>query len=525
MKKLLYSFLIFLFMSGSAFAGTYYVDFDAGDDTNNGTAEVTPWRTLPGTYGQTTWGAITSSNKIPAPSTIYIKAGTTHSSADPIKGNISINSTYYASPTQESERITITVSPDWGTGHAIINGTGLTYGATHTTQLLSVLFLSYITVRGNDDTRRLKFQNASVNGVWIGGTSGTHRQYQKLNYLYVSNCGIGIGFSYSDNFTVENTYTTLNATAGIMTGGGSGEVCATGTIQNCESNGDCIAPSSSAGICVMDATDVLVKDCTVYGARNNFNYGVQGGTGSCSVTTVNCVSYNTPNAGFRCSGGGPATTDTCVYIYINCIAYDCNTDVGETTGIYHSYNGCTVKWYHCIADRRSGAGGLFTADAEDPYGDVKVYARNNVGYHPSGSGNVWMYRIIEWGATYKVIIDINYNTYDITGLFAFARVRSAGGTWDDKTFTTWKTENRFGGIPDANSSTSTTIDDYWTDVVNHIYTINSASSPLINVGTYLNTPSDVLLDKNGIPRSNPPEVGPYEYGNPSTVQGLIIMGR
>ena len=116
MKKHFILSIIFMYFIAPCFAGTYYVDFDSGNDTNNGTAYTTPWRSLPGTTGQTDWGAINSGAKIPVPSTIYIKGGTTHSSADPDDDNIYIDGTYYTAPTQESERITIKVATtaEWG---------------------------------------------------------------------------------------------------------------------------------------------------------------------------------------------------------------------------------------------------------------------------------------------------------------------------------------------------------------------------------------------------------------------------
>src|SRR5258708_7297558 len=79
---------IFL-LPGLAGAATYYVDFAAGNDANDGASKLTPFRTIPGTYSsggssylRTSWGAISASSKIKDNTTFNIKCGTTHSSAN-----------------------------------------------------------------------------------------------------------------------------------------------------------------------------------------------------------------------------------------------------------------------------------------------------------------------------------------------------------------------------------------------------------------------------------------------------------
>ena len=49
--KYLLSILILL-VSLDAFSATYYIDYVAGSDLNNGTSKATPWKRAPGMKGQ-----------------------------------------------------------------------------------------------------------------------------------------------------------------------------------------------------------------------------------------------------------------------------------------------------------------------------------------------------------------------------------------------------------------------------------------------------------------------------------------
>ena len=115
--------------------------------------------------------------------------------------------------------------------------------------------------------------------------------------------------------------------------------------------------------------------------------------------------------------------------------------------------------------------------------------------------------------------DIDYNIHDVTGVTAYAR-RIKSGTFDTE-YAEITDFQALAAPSDENSSISTTIDDNWTNVVTHDYTISSSDSPLINAGTYLSSPSAVQTDKAGVSRSNPPEIGPYEYEE-GNIRGVIF---
>lgn len=51
MRKLFLILVIFLGLLGYSYAATYYIDYDGGADTNNGTAKETPWKHAPGMIG------------------------------------------------------------------------------------------------------------------------------------------------------------------------------------------------------------------------------------------------------------------------------------------------------------------------------------------------------------------------------------------------------------------------------------------------------------------------------------------
>ncbi len=124
------------------------------------------------------------------------------------------------------------------------------------------------------------------------------------------------------------------------------------------------------------------------------------------------------------------------------------------------------------------------------------------------------------------VVDIDYNIYDPTGIFAFARSEVATLTpaiQDYATFSDWKNCDRHTNKPDAHGSTSTSIATYWRNVTNHDYHLTSMSSPLYRTGLLTGLPPDALLDRDGKPRSGNPCVGPYEVGNLLTPGGSLTL--
>ncbi len=133
-----FALLIFLaLLRAESFAATYFVDFAAGSDANNGTSTNTPWRTIPGTrttagtaYLRTAWGSITSTSagaRIQNHSRIEIKRGTAHNAAN--GGYVLMSKDSSGFYLGGCDDITIGSSTSWGTGgDATIDGAGMTAG-------------------------------------------------------------------------------------------------------------------------------------------------------------------------------------------------------------------------------------------------------------------------------------------------------------------------------------------------------------------------------------------------------------
>ena len=83
---------------------------------------------------------------------------------------------------------------------------------------------------------------------------------------------------------------------------------------------------------------------------------------------------------------------------------------------------------------------------------------------------------------------------DVGQAHAFAWIGD-NGVQSELTFAQWQNYT-MGTKPDAHglATTPSTIDDYWTDSANHIYTITSSLSSLSNAGIYLSSPTEVLID-------------------------------
>src|SRR5260221_13065830 len=96
--------------------------------------------------GATSWGTSTSTSKVAAGSTIDIKAGSTFTGKRWL-----IDATYYVTG-NSTNRTTIRISPSWGSGNVILNGTVATVPAyIGGIQLSSNM--NYFTLTGMDEIR------------------------------------------------------------------------------------------------------------------------------------------------------------------------------------------------------------------------------------------------------------------------------------------------------------------------------------------------------------------------------------
>jgi len=294
MRKILFIvFFIWLFGSFQKVNATiYYVDFDGGNDSNNGTSSTTAWLNLPGTRnaGNT---AFLNKHSIAAGDTIYIKSGTTHNSSD--GGRVLIDSTYYANGTSGNP-ITIQRKTDWGLGQIIIDGTGITVSSDDG---LFEIQRDYIVIDGVVNNG-IKLQKSSQNGFMIIDTGINGSILRNLEAANSTKANVLVESSnyksggYISNVTLENI--TAHDSAGgddwyanIML-----QFLDQGLVKNCTAYG---AGTGSDGIHLGSCKNTWVEGCTTY---SNGEQGVdisrdgdyKNNDNSYNNTIRNCVSYN-----------------------------------------------------------------------------------------------------------------------------------------------------------------------------------------------------------------------------------------
>lgn len=499
-------------------AAIYFVDLDAGNDSNNGTSTSTPWLNLPGTrnVGDT---AYLNTQSIAAGDTIYIKAGTTHNSSK--GGRILIDSTYYNNGTS-GNYISIQVSDTWGSGNVTINGTGITVPTYW--GLISIYSRSYITIQGTS-TNRLVVQNSSQMGLQATGTSGTHTTGLKLRYMdFNTNSGYsGCDFAWSNNFEVRDCTASFNQYKGFSSGADNDESCDSGKYYDCISHDNGQAGGSGAslhGFGLYAGTNMEYWRCEAYNnGRDGFDFGTTSNTNNVSVKVVNCLSHNNGEDGFALNGG-PSGQRT--GYYINCISY--NNGAG---GFMFYSGGVTAYVYHCLA--ASNSSNLQAYDEDTGSNDVVVYLKNTLlykntslygnirgyySYHPLGTKFYMDYNMYNQltAATFATIVENSvYYTFNYNG-----PSRPTGWNHEANAFlpNTSLDDDHSGWNQDPAFLNFTTHDFHPT-----------SSSWSVGRGIYISDVVEAQTDKDGRPRSNPPTIGPYEYssGRPNPPTALRII--
>lgn len=291
-KILLIVFCIFLFGSFQKVnAITYYVDFDGGNDSSNGTSTGTAWLNLPGTrnVGNT---AYVNTHSIVAGDTIYIKSGTTHNSSD--GGRIFINSTYYANGTNGS-KITIKRDITWGSGQIVINGTGITVSSDDG---LFEIQRDYIVVDGVVNNG-IKLQNSSQNGFKIIDTGINGSELRNLEAASSSKA----------NVLIESSNYPTGYISGVI-------------LNNITAHDSAGGDDWYANIMLQYADQTVVQNCTAYGAGTGAD-GIH--LGSCKNSWVlGCTTYSNGEQGIDVSRDGDyKTRDDSYNITVrDCVSYN-----------------------------------------------------------------------------------------------------------------------------------------------------------------------------------------------------------
>jgi len=273
-------------------AATYYVDFDSGSDARDGLSQANSWKNIPGTMTTSNSGTVSGATgwkKIAAGDTIRIKSGTTHNSSK--GGRIVINSSWYGNGTAASP-ITIAVDPTWGSGQAVIDGSGVTVPSW---AALVDVSLPYIVIDGGS-ADGLKIQNSGYYGYQTTGA------YNTIRYAEVYNS------KYANVLFTSNNYPTA-----FLQGGTIDRVTAHKTNTN---------DDWASNIYLNYVDGALVTDSVGYDA-NTGGDGIH--LGSCrNIWVVRCTAHNNGEQGIDVSRDGDyKTRDDSYNITVrDSVAYD-----------------------------------------------------------------------------------------------------------------------------------------------------------------------------------------------------------
>ncbi len=288
--------LLFLAIAAPCFAATYYVDFQAGNDQNNGSSQNTPWQTLPGTqtgngttgYRNAAWGNISPSNRIQPGDSIILKSGTTYGSS--LGGAIHLgadSSGFYTTGGSLSKPITITVDQTWGNGGPVtFDGTGMGLTDNDTVGFLAIYDLSGVVIDGKT-AGGIVITNAGVGGLRVRATASALTP-QMTDFVFQNINFIGNGTAATTSTAAGDGDLMLKDTNNV-------------TVQNCLFDGT----MAGGGLSMING--IMVGDFNNYNtnivginliARNhardevNNDYGIGFKSNNGVITYQRCQSYN-----------------------------------------------------------------------------------------------------------------------------------------------------------------------------------------------------------------------------------------
>jgi hypothetical protein len=224
---------------------------------------------------------------------------------------------------------------------------------------------------------------------------------------------------------------------------------------------------------------------------------------------ISSTSYNNGEDGFGVNSGPSGTV---AINYINVVAFN-NSGSG-----WQIYDGAVVGIYHSVA-HSNGANKAFSGNIlAYGYGNApapRITLRNNIFYKPKSFAQFGSY------TGKPAMIDSDYNIY--------VPRASNSETFSDYPFGTYKpytappsfigTHDKVGlaydpGFVGANSTTNFQANDYH---------LASQSSIAVAGGAALGQVADAEIDRDGVRRNSPPEIGAYQYGADSVA--LLPPGR
>src|SRR5664280_14886 len=231
MKKILFASAIILVFTIQAMATTYYIDYNAANDSANGTSTATPWKFAPempgftGTYshsagdvfvfkGGVTWPmqsgyvnvlAIKNSGASGNPD-VYMggqQCGYTPPSPFPLNGTSACNGTNY--PCGSNASVSCNGGTAWGTGYPVFDG-----GAVNGAMVIHMnAELSYITIDGIEIVNAGYSTDGSGQGIYGNTTSSLEVKNNILNTNAVNAfshvIGVNTAHLYFHDNLIENS--------------------------------------------------------------------------------------------------------------------------------------------------------------------------------------------------------------------------------------------------------------------------------------------------------------------------------
>lgn len=231
--------IVSLSLLSPALGATYYVDPVNGQNSNAGTSPGAAWRNPPGTrnasnsgFISSSWGGITTSNKVKCGDVILLKGGTTQGSGQ--GGAWRIDGNYYTADCTgttgegpSSGRIVIRIASagEWSgsNGHFALDGTGITPACStfcgNQAGLLDVEGVDSITIAGLSASQRIVVRDSSEHGVLVANGFGPQRFRFRAKWLELANnSGAGIDVSRQTNWQVSDVISHDNRGPGFATG-------------------------------------------------------------------------------------------------------------------------------------------------------------------------------------------------------------------------------------------------------------------------------------------------------------------
>ncbi len=357
---------ILLAAASCSFGATYYVDPDGGSDAAAGTSQGAAWRTIPGTrttdgsgYLNVAWGSVTTSARIGENTTIKVKSGTTHSSAD--GGYIWMTGAgYYETG---CSNIVIEKDTTWSSGDTVFDGNGMTIGIG-----LFLVQTDGITLRG------FTVQHSDLSGVYFKEKAGTGAPLTNIAgydlYLYdngktyltdPSGAGDGqINIRYAWNVTFSNCVMNGNQrfTQGFTCGDSAKGLLGINRIISCVVTNQQGTPppgtdDTGIGFKALNST-VTFSNCVSAWNLKGWDCGEAGGTWGFTNKIISCTASNNYWAMNANGAGSPYPVGSIGFYFIN------NRVVSNAFKGIHIYAPpYSAAVVHCLFDNNGQAGGPY----------------------------------------------------------------------------------------------------------------------------------------------------------------------